>query len=121
MEHISSCFTAEAYAVVHGLRLAANLSFRHVIAEGDSLSVIKKLKSGIDDRSDISAIVWDAQMLAKNFRTCTFSFIPRNGNFSPHAMAKESLNFSSERVWVEEAPDAVVHLAAEDKRWIDPP
>ncbi|GMI87603.1 hypothetical protein like AT4G29090 [Hibiscus trionum] len=121
MECISSCFAAEAYAVVHGLRLAADLGFRHVVVEGDSLSVIEKLKSGLDDRLDISAIVWNAQMLAQNFRTCTFSFIPRNGNFPVHAMAKESFNFSSERVWVEEAPDAVVHLAAEDRRWIDPP
>ncbi|KAL4279896.1 hypothetical protein GQ457_03G032320 [Hibiscus cannabinus] len=98
--HIASSFAAEAQAAINGLQLALDLGFRYVILEGDSLSVIKKLKSEKDDFSEISALIWDAKQLSRAFSLCQFRFTPRDSNKVAHAMAQEWTSSSSEGIWI---------------------
>ncbi|GMI70524.1 hypothetical protein HRI_000721700 [Hibiscus trionum] len=121
IEFTSSSFAAEALAVVHGLHFAFEMGFRRVTVESDSLTTVKKLQAKEEDKSKVNWLVRNSQILGENFSVCNFSFIPRNGNKPAHAMARVCLTSSSERIWVEEAPDSVERLAAEDRRWLDPP
>ncbi|GMI90174.1 hypothetical protein like AT2G04420 [Hibiscus trionum] len=121
LDHTSSSFAAEAEVVVYDIRLALDLGFRHVIIEGDSLLVMRKLQFGADDRSEVSALVWNALHLAKNLQIVTFSFVMRDENKAAHEMARVPLTSTSEIIWVEEAPATVEAIAAMDRRWTEPP
>ncbi|KAK9030169.1 hypothetical protein V6N11_031600 [Hibiscus sabdariffa] len=114
--HIASSFAAEAHAAINGLQLALDLGFRYVILEGDSLSVIKKLKSEKEDFSEISALIWDAKQLSRAFSLCQFRFTPRDSNKVAHAMAQEWTSSSSEGIWIDGAPESITTLAAADRK-----
>ncbi|GMI99218.1 hypothetical protein like AT3G25270 [Hibiscus trionum] len=120
-ERILSSFAAEACAMVQGLRFAMELGFADIIAEGDSLTVIKKLNSKSRDLFEISTYIGDAKSLARRFHTCRFVFTRREGNRSAHAMTLESRKYAEEMFWVEDAPGSVQSIANEDRRWLDPP
>lgn len=70
--HTLSVFAAETKAVIHGLRFAKDLGFLSIVLEGDSRTVINKLNSHEQDFSDISALIWSAKELSKEFHTCIF-------------------------------------------------
>ncbi|KAE8730484.1 hypothetical protein F3Y22_tig00002919pilonHSYRG00060 [Hibiscus syriacus] len=48
-----SAFAAEATTVLHGLCLAADLGFRSVWVESDTLAIVKILNSSLVDKSEI--------------------------------------------------------------------
>lgn len=54
--YIPNAFVAEAVAATQAMTFAADPGFMHVVSEGDSLTVIKKLKSPNEDRSKISGL-----------------------------------------------------------------
>ncbi|KAH1092315.1 hypothetical protein J1N35_019572 [Gossypium stocksii] len=62
---------AEGQACEQAVLLVADLSFRHVVIEGDSLTVIKKLVSVSMDRSTLGQIIiahafaWEGRLLAE--------------------------------------------------------
>ncbi|KAK9037410.1 hypothetical protein V6N11_022321 [Hibiscus sabdariffa] len=107
---------AEAQAAVHGLQLAADLGFHHVILEGDYMAVTARLKSEKEDLSEISTIIWDAKYLSQSFATCRFQFTHREGNQVAHAVARGGSNSPTEFIWVNEIPDHIAALATKDRR-----
>ncbi|MBA0561945.1 hypothetical protein Golob_018736, partial [Gossypium lobatum] len=91
-EHIPDPFAAEAIAGLEAGRVAAELGFRNVMLEGDSLTVVKKIACQVADRSVVSAYIWDAKQIAR----------------------EESSTFACKRrftYWVEEAPSEVEETA----------
>ncbi|KAK9017399.1 hypothetical protein V6N11_079878 [Hibiscus sabdariffa] len=84
---VPSPSAAEASAAIHAIELTMGLGFTRIIVEGDSLSVIKKLKAKEIDLSDICALEWDAKSKAQTFHACSFSFVPRLGNQAAHHLA----------------------------------
>ncbi|KAL4308413.1 hypothetical protein GQ457_01G041270 [Hibiscus cannabinus] len=92
-----------------------DLGFDSVILEGDARTIIGKLSSPILDPSEISPIIKDAKALKCRFACCQFRFIHRFVNRVAHALAKEGSLDSQDRFWVEEAPLAVMALAAVDR------
>ncbi|KAK8697488.1 hypothetical protein V6N13_113633 [Hibiscus sabdariffa] len=71
--------------------------------------------------SDIGAITRDIKVFAGHFTSCSFTHIGRACNRVAHAMAARGLHLQSNRMWMEDAPDFVLQLAAEDRRFQDPP
>ncbi|GMJ04392.1 hypothetical protein HRI_004108400 [Hibiscus trionum] len=118
---VSSSFAAEAQATIKGLLLASDLGFSRIEVEGDSRSVITKLQSKSQDTSDIGALISEAKGLSRNFRVCNFLFRHRAGNSVAHALADYRLSLDLDRIWVEDVPSRIELLAAEDRRWLDPP
>ncbi|KAK8497281.1 hypothetical protein V6N11_050252 [Hibiscus sabdariffa] len=114
-QDVFSACTAEAQAVVHGLQLAVDLGFHHVILEGDSMVVTTRLKSEKEDLSEISAIIWDAKYLSRSFATCRFQFTHREGNQVAHAVARGGSNSPTESIWVNEIPDHIAALATKER------
>ncbi|KAL4388674.1 hypothetical protein GQ457_09G011460 [Hibiscus cannabinus] len=76
---IQSPFAAEAMALVHAISLASDLGFFSVIFEGDSLSIIKKMNSVVQDFSIISALIWEAKGMARNLQACHFCLSHEEG------------------------------------------
>ncbi|KAK8635831.1 hypothetical protein V6N13_004546 [Hibiscus sabdariffa] len=109
---VPSSFAAETSAAIHAIDLVVDLGFSKAIFEGDSLTVIKKLKANLKDLSDICVLIWDAKFKAQKLLACSFSFVPRVGNQAAHQLA--SAGFGEDRFWVEEAPPSLApFLAAE--------
>ncbi|KAK8613416.1 hypothetical protein V6N13_101178 [Hibiscus sabdariffa] len=114
-------YVTEALAVIHGLRFALDLDCMHVVLESDSLTVIPKLKSGVDDCSLLRPYIADAQSVAQTFFSCQFSFTPRSGNKVAHCLAHLGQESAVVSYWVEEVPPQASTLVQADRRCSKPP
>ncbi|GMI80897.1 hypothetical protein like AT3G25270 [Hibiscus trionum] len=118
---VQSTFAAEAFAMVHGLEFAADLGFSSVVVEGDSRTIIKRLKSSAPDYSEIGPIVSTAKSIKDRFARCWFRQVCRSMNRAAHALARIGMDSSDDRFWIEEALPAVVSYVAEDRRNLESP
>ncbi|KAK8595063.1 hypothetical protein V6N13_015972 [Hibiscus sabdariffa] len=108
---LSSVFTAEALACLHGLLFALDLSFKNVIMESDTRSVIFGILSSTSDSSDIRPFMIDIKHLALRFHECYFRFTPRISNKVAHALANHGFKKNVDLFWIEDAPPEVLALA----------
>lgn len=74
---VVDAFMAEARACERALLFAINMGFRHFLVEGDSLTVINKLKAKKEDRSIIRPIIHHIHHLEKCFEEIAYLFVPR--------------------------------------------
>ncbi|KAK9042223.1 hypothetical protein V6N11_017300 [Hibiscus sabdariffa] len=90
---------ADAFIVAceKATNFAIDLGFRSVHVEEDSPSVIKKLTSTTTNKSIISPIISDIQILRDSFENITFSFMGRKGNEVAHELARVGLQYSEPR------------------------
>ena len=81
----------EALAALKAVTFAHELGFRNVILEGDSLGLIKALKSIEGSLSPTSLLIDDVKRVAINFERLLYSHVKRNGNRVAHSLAKNAL------------------------------
>lgn len=87
--HVPSVDAAEAVAAVQALRFAKDMGFRQIELEGDSSTIISKLKTTSIDRSEIGPHIWEARILLTMFEKVKYQHIKREGNRVAHLIAKE--------------------------------
>ena len=92
----------EALAALKAVTLACDLGFRKAILEGDSLGLIKALKSTEDSLSPIDLLVDDVKRVASSFERLVYSHVKRNGNRVTHSLAKNALRIPNFQVWMED-------------------
>ena len=92
----------EALAALKAVTLACDLGFRKAILEGDSLNLIKALKSTEDSLSPIGLLVDDVKWVASSFERLMYSHVKRNGNRVAHSLAKNALRIPNFQVWMED-------------------
>ena len=92
----------EALAALKAVTLACDLGFRKAILEGDSLSLIKALKSTEDSLSPIGLLVDDVKWVASSFERLVYSHVKRNGNRVTHSLAKNALRIPNFQVWMKD-------------------
>ncbi|KAK5784583.1 hypothetical protein PVK06_039109 [Gossypium arboreum] len=90
-KNVPSVFTAEALAYIKSVHLGLDLGLMKVEIEGDSLSIIKKLRREDYGKFEIGAYIRDGKWLSKIFHTCKFKYIHRSMNSIAHMLATESL------------------------------
>ncbi|KAA3480967.1 reverse transcriptase [Gossypium australe] len=90
-EKVNSAFEAEALACREAVQLGMDLQTEDVIIEGDSLTVVKKCKNVLMDRSLIVSYIFDIQQMRSGFKRIRFEFISRSGNNLAHTIATMSL------------------------------
>lgn len=66
-ENILSLTMAKARACLQAVIFANELGSRELCVEGDDLTVIKKLRSAEEDRSNISNLIREIKSRASNF------------------------------------------------------
>ncbi|XP_039043292.1 uncharacterized protein LOC120182368 [Hibiscus syriacus] len=89
VDHITSVFMADAVAVVHAMQFAVEMGYRRVVVEGDSRTIIEKMRSQDPDLSEVSVITWEVRNRTKFFHACCFSFVPIKGNKASHCLAAD--------------------------------
>ncbi|KAK8614268.1 hypothetical protein V6N13_122635 [Hibiscus sabdariffa] len=105
--------------VSEGLEFARDLGLHRIIVEGDNKGVIAKLNDQSLDFSEIGSKIRDIQIFAGSFTSCAFQFIGHLPLSLP--LATEGLKSSGPHFWVDDAPATVQNLAAQDRRFVEPP
>ena len=82
--------------------------------EGDSLGLILKLQKKGRPNMELGLIIHDILMLVNHFRFCSFSHVKRAGNRVAHTLAHVQPYELSDRVWMDECPDCILNLVAND-------
>ncbi|MBA0869182.1 hypothetical protein Goshw_024265 [Gossypium schwendimanii] len=113
---VADAFVAKARACERALYFARDMGFRKVVVEGDSLTVIKKLKTNFTDRSILSPISQHIRVLAEAFEEVTYNFVPREVNRAAHELATVGRTQKHPCFWVEEAPPLVAEVAELDRQ-----
>ncbi|KAL9451066.1 hypothetical protein AB3S75_012752 [Citrus x aurantiifolia] len=103
-ERVSS---AEAEAILWGLKVASQIWSSSLIVESDCQEVIELLNNIKGSRTEIHWVLADIHRISKNFQHIQFSFIPRICNAHAHALAKLALRRGSADVWVDTIPAEV--------------
>lgn len=108
-------FATEALACYRAIQLGIDEGWAEVIIEGDALSVIKKSKSQVVDKSLIGAHIQNIQHLKNSFQGIFFQHIPRSANRLAHVLATRTLKDSEEVYLIDCIPGFVMHLLIEDR------
>ncbi|KAL4377922.1 hypothetical protein GQ457_02G012820 [Hibiscus cannabinus] len=82
-------FMVEALACLQAVIFPNELSFRRMVFEGDSLTVIMRVSASISDNFVISPVIHDIREVAKELESVVFNFIHREGNNDAHTLARE--------------------------------
>lgn len=113
---VADPFVAEARACDCAVRLALDLGFRCVVFEGDSLTVIRKLCRGEEDRSLLAPIIGDIRAALGVFMTASFRHVFREANGASHTLSHSARQLSEPLIWIEEAPEVVDQVVQSD--WV---
>ncbi|KAG8490634.1 hypothetical protein CXB51_013838 [Gossypium anomalum] len=92
------------------------MGFQNQVVEGNALTVIKKIKSDLMDRSVIGNIIYEIQRRNHNFITLSFEHTPRKTNEAAHALASRRYNLDNPIYWVEEVPTEIEPIIVNDQR-----
>ncbi|KAK9983991.1 hypothetical protein SO802_033516 [Lithocarpus litseifolius] len=111
-EILQSSYSAEiieAFALLHGVRLALDLKLSHAIFESDALSIIQALNCG-DADGEIGLILQDIKSCSASFSWCTFQHLKRDGNRVAQELAKAARLSGFTQIWKGVNPSCVEHL-----------
>ncbi|MBA0810743.1 hypothetical protein Gohar_002703 [Gossypium harknessii] len=111
-KHIPTAFVVEALTYVQVVRFGAEFGFIRVEIEGDALSIIRKIQSKDEDRSEIRAYISDVKRMRMNFISCRFQHAGRRANIVAHSLATEGLNLNMV------GPSVVVTVDANDRNGV---
>ncbi|KAG8478291.1 hypothetical protein CXB51_028103 [Gossypium anomalum] len=114
--YISGPVMAEARACLQVVSMAEEMGFHDICIKGDSLTIIRKLNTAEEDKSEISSLVKEIKGRAYIFRSVRFRHIPREANKAAHGMAMEGHRYENPQYWIEEVPQAVEGLVNSERR-----
>lgn len=114
-EDVVDAFMVEARACERALIFAGMMGLRHLIMEGNSLTVIKSVKKQENDKLIVRPIINHITLLETQFDNVTYRFAPRLANEAAHILAIEGRRFQRFGFWVEGVTDAVKEKAMNDR------
>ncbi|KAH1080290.1 hypothetical protein J1N35_020051 [Gossypium stocksii] len=115
-ENVPDPFVAEARACLQAVTMAEEMGFGDICVEGDALSIIRKLNSEEEDRSNVSGLIQDIYERRSRFRSLRLQYVPRKANSAAHEMAKEWCQYVTPRYWIEEVPQVVEGIVNRERR-----
>ncbi|MBA0707733.1 hypothetical protein Golax_019754 [Gossypium laxum] len=90
-QQVTSVFVAEELACRKVTKIGMDMNWGKIIIEGDSLSIIKKSKSSIQDKSRVCAYITDIHKMLSEIKECRFEHVSRAVNILAHMIAKETM------------------------------
>ena len=106
---------AEAKAMEAGVLFAHDVGIRDAELETDSLEIINALQGHSTPPASVVNVVAGTLNHASLFRRWKFSHIKRQGNVPAHVLAQHAKNVEDYIAWVEECPNLVEHVCAQDR------
>ncbi|XP_026442775.1 uncharacterized protein LOC113342437 [Papaver somniferum] len=106
---------AEAHGALVGIELAISKAMRHIIVEGDSLTVINSLKyNNFPVPWRIKNTIGKIKDKLGNFTSVDFNFIKKEANFMAHSLAAYAVQNQLSNQWLTSPPSCITHLFSED-------
>ncbi|KAK5812958.1 hypothetical protein PVK06_028404 [Gossypium arboreum] len=87
--------TAEAKVCLQAVIFREEMGFQDLVVEGDTLTIIKKLKLVSVDRSVIGNIISEIQRKRLRFVTLSYEYTLRKTNEAAHALATRGYNLDN--------------------------
>jgi ribonuclease HI len=97
-----------AMAALSAMHFCKEAGFFDVIMEGDAAQVRKAINSGPPFLSKFGHFVESIHNEKRCFRSMSFSFTPREGNYVAHALAAEASKQRVNNVWMEDLRNLLV-------------
>ncbi|KAL5789467.1 hypothetical protein ACOSQ2_004355 [Xanthoceras sorbifolium] len=101
---------AEAMAILHGIRFAAERGTGPIGVENDSLSLVFVINSKDIPHSDVGLVLSDIIHFFYSLPAISVGFVPRKCNAVAHGLAKFSLCVVEPLHWLEDSPPYVEAL-----------
>ena len=101
---LTSVEMVEVLVARRALIFALELSFDHIILEGDSNIAIRAMMCDSYSAASFGHILSDIKSLDAQFRHVVFSHTRRQGNKVAHNLARAACNFYPFCTWIEEIP-----------------
>ena len=93
--NFQTCFapqTAEALAVLEGIRLARIGGFLPTVLVSDALSVVQNIRNMMPLSSEVGLVIDDILGLCRDINLSSFIYVPRLTNMVAHGLAKLALS-----------------------------
>ncbi|XP_071927613.1 uncharacterized protein [Coffea arabica] len=104
----------EARAIRKALMFAKMNGWRNIIIQSNCKRIIDQIREGNLNDHLAGAVLFDILVISKDFSSCLFSFIKREGNNVCHHLIKFALNLVSEIAWMDSFPSWLISLAKDD-------
>lgn len=111
---VASAFAAEAIACRSATQLGMDMKWGNIIIEGDSLTIIKKCRTKIQDKSLIGAYIHDIQQISLKTQKYSFEYTPRTANRLAHFIAIETMKSKKEVYLIGRVPEYAEKLKERD-------
>ncbi|XWS18113.1 hypothetical protein CRYUN_Cryun32bG0013900 [Craigia yunnanensis] len=89
-------FMVEANAAISAMNFAQRMGFHDIELEGDTLSIIKLMRSHGDDLSIVSNLIEEAKIIYLSFHSCIFMYAGRKRNKVADRRAKYGLDVQND-------------------------
>ncbi|TYH08087.1 hypothetical protein ES288_A08G287600v1 [Gossypium darwinii] len=113
--NIPDLVMAEARACLQAITMAEEMGFQDICVEGDALTIICKVNSLEENKSNISNMIKEIKGRTPKFRRLSFKYVPREANKTAHGMVIEGRRYENSQYWMEKVPHAVERLVNRDK------
>ena len=98
----------EALAASKALEFAREVGISKAILEGDSLLVMKALKTKNAGLAPFGLLIQDSLTLSSGFSKLSYSHTEREGNLVAHSLAQLAINNPNCAIWIEDVPSDVL-------------
>ena len=105
---------AEAIAIRRAVSFSSEQNLQQVVVGSDCLSVIKKIKSKVHDRSHVAVIIQDVRNLISENPSVTFTYVSRWCNEAAHVIAKQADVFK-DVIWFNEPPEIIRNITCNER------
>lgn len=108
--------TAEAKACLEVIIFGEEMGFLDLVVEGDALTIIKKIKYDLKDKSVIGNLIDEIKRKRSSFVLLSFEYTPQNTYEATHALVGRGHNLSDLIYWMEEVSSEVEPIIVNDHR-----
>ncbi|XBH81254.1 hypothetical protein VPH35_106843 [Triticum aestivum] len=113
LDHVPDAFTAEAAALVEGLKLANSVGCNSILVQMDCLNLVESLQQNTGHSTIAAPILEDCRLLLLNFGKVILKHCNRESNMVAHVLAQNG-RVDPLNLWLDSPPAFILELLADD-------
>ena len=113
LEHVADVVSAEAAALVEGLKLASRVGANSILVQSDSVIIAEVLQQNFGHSMVAAPIQKTCRSLLRDYGKVLLEHCNRESNTGPHALAQNGRD-DSPTLWLDSPPDFISSLLAND-------
>jgi ribonuclease HI len=114
LANVADVHSAETWALKHGLMLAQHVGVTRLMVRTDCVEVAETMQEGGGSATVAAAIYDDCVRLWREFVNISIEHCDREANVVAHTLARQAFRSKSSYMWVDETPDFILGVTAND-------